>query len=125
MNAVSPPDAGHGPIDLAALASPAVLAEPARLYASLRDDAGTTSPWRFLADVAAIDIWYAALLSCAGVPRGDGEALLIEASEHRHLAASARITARQVVWLQSDAPVLRYAEAAEAGPSPAGSLLAA
>ena len=93
-----------GPIDLATLASAAVLMEPARLYASLRDDAGTTSPPRFLADLpagsavfalaapgigflltarasatapqlgsiapdsTAIDIWYAAMLSCPGVP---------------------------------------------------------
>ena len=160
MNAFDLPDTGHGPIDLAALASPATLEEPARLYATLRDDAGNTSPWRFLADLpagsavfalatpgtsflltarasataprlgfvppdaAAIDIWYAALLSCPGVPRGDGEALPLEAGERRHLPADTRVTGRQVVWLQSDAPVLRYRAAAEAGPSPAGSLLA-
>ncbi|HEX9327649.1 MAG TPA: hypothetical protein VF915_14085, partial [Reyranella sp.] len=53
MNALGPPGNGHGPIDLATLASPAVLAEPARLYATLRDDAGTTSPPRFLADLPA------------------------------------------------------------------------
>ena len=137
-----------------------MLAEPARLYAIVRDAAGTTSPWRFLADLpvgsavfalaapgasflltaraaatapqlgsgppdaTAIDLWYAALLSCPGVPRGDGEALPVEAGEHRHLAAGTRVTARQVVWLQSDVPVLRYPEAAEAGASPAGPLLA-
>ena len=53
MNALDPPDAGHGPIDLAALASPAVLMEPARLYATVSDDAGMASPWRFLADLPA------------------------------------------------------------------------
>ena len=34
------------------------------------------------------------------------------------------MTARQVVWLQSDAPVLRYPEVADAGASPAGTFLA-
>ena len=139
-----------GPIDLLSLASPTVVMEPARLYAALRDDAGTTGPPRFLADLpagsavfaltapgasflltarasatapqlgseppdaAAIDAWCAALLSCPGVPRGDGEALPIEAGDHRHLAAGSRITARDVVWLTSETPVLRYPEAAEA-----------
>ena len=37
-----------GPIDLLSLASPTVVMAPARLYAALRDDAGTTSPPRFL-----------------------------------------------------------------------------
>ena len=119
MNALDLPSSTHGPIELAALASPAVLMEPARLYATVSDDAGKASPWRFLADLpagsavfalaapgasflltaraaaiapqlgsaapdaAAIGIWFAALLSCAGVPRGDGEALPLEAGERR------------------------------------------
>lgn len=160
MSRYAHPGSAHGPTDLAGLTAPAVLEEPARLYATLSDEAGNTSPWRFLADLpagsavfslsapgasflltaristtgphlapvtpddAAIDAWYAALLSCPGIPRGDGEALPIEAGERRRLAAGARVTARQVVWLQSDGPALRYAQASEGGPAPAGSLLA-
>ncbi|SEO35766.1 NHLM bacteriocin system ABC transporter, ATP-binding protein [Rhodospirillales bacterium URHD0017] len=136
-------------LDLAGLASPSVLAEPARLYATLCDDTGKTGPWRFLAELPAgsavfalaapgagflltgrastiaprlepgmpdgiaIDLWYAALLSCPGIPHGDGEALPLEPGERRNLTGGARVTARQVVWLQSEAPVLRYRETDE------------
>ena len=159
MNAPAPPGPAGGPIDLASLGSPAVLMEQARLYATIVDDAGKASPWRFLADLpagsavfalaapganflltarasaaapslasavpstAAIDTWYAVLLSCAGVPRGDGAALPLESGERRHLRAGARVTARQVLWLTSQAPVLRYPQATEAA-APPSSLLA-
>ena len=150
MNTLDLPSSTQGPLELAALGSPAVLMEAARLYATISDDAGKASPWRFLADLpagsavfalaapgasflltarasaiapqlgsaapdaAAIGIWFAALLSCAGVPRGDGDALPLEAGERRSLAAGSRVTARQIVWLQSQEPVLRYLQTAEA-----------
>ena len=59
-------------------------------------------------DAAAIEAWYAALLTCPGLPHGDGAALRLEAGERRTLESGAVVTAHGVVWLRSSAPVLRY-----------------
>ena len=59
-------------------------------------------------DAAAVTAWYAALLSCAGLPRSTGEAIRLQAGERRSLAAGAILTARNVVWLRTAAPALRY-----------------
>ena len=138
MNALDLPDTGHGPIELAALASPAVLMEPARLYATVRDDAGKASPWRFLADLPAGSAVFAlaapgasflltartsaiapqlgvrgcptlppstsGMRRCCPVPAcraAMARPCRSKPGERRYLAAGSRVTARQIVWLQS------------------------
>ena len=59
-------------------------------------------------DAAAIDAWYGALLPCAGLAQTDALAVPMASGESRALPMDATITAREIVWLQADAPVLRY-----------------
>ncbi len=59
-------------------------------------------------DAAALDAWHAALLSWPEFARSDGAAVLMVAGESRTLPQGAVVTARDVIWLQADAPVLRY-----------------
>ena len=59
-------------------------------------------------DAASIEAWYAALLTCPGLPHGDGAALRLEPGERRTLVAGTVVTAHAVVWLRSSAPILRY-----------------
>jgi len=68
-------------------------------------------------DAAAIDAWHGALLSWAGLSRGYAAAVLMAAPESRDLQAGSIITAREVVWLQTATPLLRYAANAETEPS--------
>ena len=74
-------------------------------------------------DAAAIDAWYAALLSAPGLPHGDAEAVPLAPGERRAFSAGASVTARQIVWLQAEAPILVYPAAAGAKASPATSRL--
>ena len=60
-------------------------------------------------DAAAIDAWYSALLPCAGLAQSDALAVPMASGESCALPMDATITAREIVWLQADAPVLRYA----------------
>ncbi|MCA0303895.1 MAG: NHLP bacteriocin export ABC transporter permease/ATPase subunit [Proteobacteria bacterium] len=59
-------------------------------------------------DAVSLDAWHAALLSWPGFARSDGAAVLMVAGESRGLAAGAVVSARDLVWLQADAAVLRY-----------------
>src|SRR5262245_27988731 len=61
-------------------------------------------------DAAALDAWHGALLSFPAFERSDGAAVPIVAGESCMLPRDAVITAREVVWLQAEAPVLRYCE---------------
>ncbi len=74
-------------------------------------------------DAAAIDAWYQVLLSCPGVPFGNAVALPMAAGERQALPQGAELTAREVVWLQADKPMLRYAAAGTPEPSAALPLL--
>ena len=71
----------------------------------------------------ALDAWYGALLACPGLQRGDAEAVPVDAGQRRELAAGTSVTARQVVWLQTATPRLRYPATAETEASAAMSLL--
>ena len=142
------------------MASPAVLMEPARLYATVSDDAGKASPRRFLADLPAGSAVFALaapgasfLLTARAVgdraaarrprrptlpPSASGlrrccpvpACRAAMATPCRSKRASgvlwlpaAGVTARQIVWLQSQEPVLRYLQTAETGSQPSCSLL--
>src|SRR5215468_3989559 len=59
-------------------------------------------------DAAALDAWYGALLSAPGLPHADAEAQPLAAGERSVLSAGAKLTARHVVWLQAEAPILFY-----------------
>jgi NHLM bacteriocin system ABC transporter ATP-binding protein len=74
-------------------------------------------------DAAAIEGWHGALLSWRGLAQADATDAPIAAPESRHLAAGSTVTAREVVWLQAAAPILRYAATAASEASAALSLL--
>jgi NHLM bacteriocin system ABC transporter ATP-binding protein len=74
-------------------------------------------------DAAAIDAWYAAFLSCPGLPHGDGEAIPLDRGDRRVLAAGTVLTARKIVWLQAATPILRYPAVAGVDASPPMPLL--
>jgi NHLM bacteriocin system ABC transporter ATP-binding protein len=74
-------------------------------------------------DAAALDAWHAALLSWPEFARSDGAAVLMIAGESRTLPQGAVATARDIVWLQAEAPVLRYSATAASEPSAAKPLL--
>jgi NHLM bacteriocin system ABC transporter ATP-binding protein len=59
-------------------------------------------------DAAAIEAWYGALLSCAGLAQNDALAMPMAPGESRALPKDATIAARELLWLQADGPVLRY-----------------
>jgi NHLM bacteriocin system ABC transporter ATP-binding protein len=59
-------------------------------------------------DADAIDRWYGALLAVPGLPRGDAESIPVEPGDRRIFAAGAHVTARQILWLEADAPILLY-----------------
>ena len=60
-------------------------------------------------DAAAVEAWFGALLPCAGLAESDSLAVPMAPGESRALPPDATITARTLVWLQADGPVLRYA----------------
>ncbi len=99
----------------------AIFALAAPGVAFLLHEHGAPSPLPLLRegaiDAAAIDGWYGALLSASGLPHADAEAVPMAAGERRAFAAGARLTARHVVWLQADAPILFYPAAAGADAS--------
>jgi NHLM bacteriocin system ABC transporter ATP-binding protein len=74
-------------------------------------------------DAAALDAWHAALLSWPEFARSDGAAVLMIAGESRTLPQGAVVTARDIIWLQADAPVLRYSATVASQPSAAKPLL--
>ncbi len=74
-------------------------------------------------DAAAIDAWYGALLSWPGLVHGDAAAVPMEATVTRTLPEGAMVTAREVVWLKTAKPILRYAATAGAEPSAVLSIL--
>ena len=74
-------------------------------------------------DAAALDAWHAALLSWPEFARSDGAAVLMVAGESRTLPQGAVVTARDIIWLQADAPVLRYSATVASEPSAAKPLL--
>ena len=74
-------------------------------------------------DAAAIDAWHAALLSWPEFARSDSEAVLMVAGESRTLPQGAVVTARDVIWLQAEGPVLRYSATVASEPSAARPLL--
>ncbi len=76
-----------------------------------------------LIDAPALDAWHAALLSWPEFARSDGAAVLMVAGESRTLPQGAVVTARDVIWLQAEAPVLRYSATAASEPSAAKPLL--
>ncbi|CAN5779731.1 NHLP bacteriocin export ABC transporter permease/ATPase subunit [soil metagenome] len=74
-------------------------------------------------DAEAIDAWYRALLTCPGLDYGDAAAMPMAAGESQALLRGAAVTAREIVWLQADRPILRYAAIGGLAPSPAMPLL--
>ena len=74
-------------------------------------------------EAAALDGWYQVLLSCPGVASGAAAALPMAAGESQALPRGAAVTAREVVWLQTDRPILRYAATGRLEPSAAMALL--
>ena len=68
-------------------------------------------------DATALDAWHAALLSWPAFGRSDGAAVLMVAGESRTLPQGAVVTTRDVIWLQADAPVLRYSATVASEPS--------
>jgi NHLM bacteriocin system ABC transporter ATP-binding protein len=74
-------------------------------------------------DAAALDGWYAALLSAPGLPHADAEAQPLAAGDRRVFAAGTALTARHVVWLQATVPILFYPAAAGIEASPPGERL--
>jgi NHLM bacteriocin system ABC transporter ATP-binding protein len=90
-------------------------------------DDGTSTAEPLLAagpiDATAIDAWYQALLSCPGVACGDATAVPMAAGESQALPQGAAVTAREVIWLQADKPMLRYAATGDLEPSAAIPLL--
>jgi NHLM bacteriocin system ABC transporter ATP-binding protein len=74
-------------------------------------------------DAPALDAWHAALLSWPEFARSGSEAVLMVAGESRTLPQGAVVTAREIVWLQAEASVLRYSATAASEPSAAKPLL--
>ncbi len=74
-------------------------------------------------DAAAIDAWHGALLSWKGLTQADAAAVPMVAPESRVLPAHSTVTAREVVWLKTATPILRYAAAQGGEPSVAMPLL--
>jgi NHLM bacteriocin system ABC transporter ATP-binding protein len=74
-------------------------------------------------DAAALDAWHGALLSWPEFARSDSGAVLMVAGESRTLPQGAVVTARDVIWLLAEAPVLRYSATAASEPSAAKPLL--
>jgi NHLM bacteriocin system ABC transporter ATP-binding protein len=74
-------------------------------------------------DAAALDAWHAALLSWPEFARSDGAAVPMVAGETRTMPQGAVVTARDVIWLQAQAPFLRYSATAASEPSAAKPLL--
>src|SRR6185503_18773519 len=70
-------------------------------------------------DAAAIDAWYEALLGAPGMPHGDADTEPLAQGDSRAFAAHACVTARQILWLESAAPILRYPAGGGAEASPA------
>jgi NHLM bacteriocin system ABC transporter ATP-binding protein len=70
-------------------------------------------------DAAGIDAWYAALLAAPGLAHGDARAAPMAHGERRTFAAGADITARGIIWLDADQPILRYPEIGAIDASPA------
>lgn len=68
---------------------------------------------------AAIDAWYEALLGAPGMPHGEADTEPLARGDGRAFAARTCVTARQVLWLESAAPILRYPAGGGAGASPA------
>ncbi|MBV8412993.1 MAG: NHLP bacteriocin export ABC transporter permease/ATPase subunit [Alphaproteobacteria bacterium] len=59
-------------------------------------------------DAAAFDSWFAALLSAPGLPHADVEAQPMSVGERGCCAAGTKLTARHVLWLHAEAPILFY-----------------
>ena len=74
-------------------------------------------------DATAIDAWYQVLLSCPGVAYGDAAAVPMAAGDSKALPHGTAVTAREVVWLRADKPMLRYAATGGFEPSVAMPLL--
>ena len=80
------------------------------------EPAAAAGPWFSTGPLApaAIDAWYRALLSSPGIASDDASAVPLAPGEGRRLDGGIKVTARRVLWLKADGPVLRYA--AGAGP---------
>ena len=92
----------------------------------LVDDAMSTAEPLLMAasiDAAGIDAWYQVLLSCAGVSASDAAAVPLAPGESRTVAPGSALTARNVVWLQADEAILRYAASGDTPSSAAMPLL--
>jgi NHLM bacteriocin system ABC transporter ATP-binding protein len=76
-------------------------------------------------DAAAIEAWYGALLPCAGLAESDAVAVPMAPGERRAVTKDATITARELVWLQADGPVLRYGAIATEAVAPLSLLVLA
>jgi NHLM bacteriocin system ABC transporter ATP-binding protein len=59
-------------------------------------------------DAAAVEAWFGALLASADLAGSDALAVPMAPGENRALPQDATITARALLWLQADGPVLRY-----------------
>ena len=105
-------------------AGAAVFALAAPGVSFLLVEHGTSTAEALLAagpiDAAAIDAWHRALLSWPGLARGDVGAVAMESAAAHLLPEGALMTAREVVWLRTATPILRYA--ATAGSEPSASL---
>jgi NHLM bacteriocin system ABC transporter ATP-binding protein len=69
-------------------------------------------------DAPALDAWYGALLSAPGLPHGDAETEPLMPGDQRVFAAGISVTARQILWLEAETPILIYPAA---GGAPASS----
>ena len=101
------------------------LAAPGVSFLLVEDGTSTAAPLRTDGpiDAEAIDAWYLALLSCPGLAHGDAAAVPMAAGESQSLPQGAAVTAREVVWLQAERPILRYAATGDLEPSAAMPLL--
>jgi hypothetical protein len=70
-------------------------------------------------DAAAFETWCVALLSAPGLPHADAEAVPLAVGAEGVFAAGTKLTARHVVWLSAETPILFYPAAGGAASSPA------
>ena len=61
--------------------------------------------------------WYGALLSAPGLPHGDAETEPLAPGDQRAFAAGTCVTARQILWLEAETPILLYPAAGGAAAS--------
>jgi NHLM bacteriocin system ABC transporter ATP-binding protein len=88
-----------------------------------RPSAAESPPAPGPVDAPAIDAWYRALLSWRRLSHGDAAATPMAPGESQATPKGTALTAREVVWLQADRPILSYVASDGLEPSPPMSLL--